>query len=176
MLQDGQRPLVDQLMNEVMAFAQNPSSLRKRTPVALLALAGFAIASYLTAYQLGWVHTVWDPIFGAGSRRVLHSVVSRLLPVPDAALGALAYLVEFVLDLIGGDTRWRTQPRIVMLLGVVALCLGLGSVFLVFIQATVVHTFCTLCLASAVISWAALWAVHDEVRASVDAFLKLPSH
>ncbi len=156
--------------------APSPSSFRNRLPVALLALAGLAIATYLTAYQLGWVRTVWDPIFGTGSRTVLHSVLSRVLPVPDAALGALAYLVELVLELIGGDTRWRTHPRIVLLLGLVALCLGLGSVFLVFIQAAVVRSFCTLCLASAAISWTALWAVHEEVGASVDAFLKLATH
>ncbi len=163
-------------MNVTTPLAENPSSFRKRAPVAGLALVGFVIASYLTAYQLGWVESVWDPIFGSGSRTVLHSVVARMLPVPDAALGALADLVEFVLELIGGDIRWRTHPRVVMLLGLVALGRGLGSAFLVFIQAAVIRAFCTLCLASAAISWSALWAVHEEVGASVDAFLKLASH
>jgi hypothetical protein len=32
---------------------------------------------------------VWEPFFGNGSRLILTSGVSRILPVPDAALGAL---------------------------------------------------------------------------------------
>ncbi len=163
-------------MSATTRINDSPSSFRKRTPVAILALAGFGIATYLTACQLGWEHSVWDPIFGSGSRTVLHSSVARLLPVPDASLGALAYLVEFVLELIGGASRWRTRPRVVLLLGFVALCLGLGSVLLVFFQAVIVRAFCTLCLASAAISWTTLWGVHEEVGASVDTFLKLAGH
>jgi hypothetical protein len=35
---------------------------------------------------------VWEPFFGDGSRTVLTSGISRLLPVPDAALGAFEHL------------------------------------------------------------------------------------
>lgn len=69
----------------------------RRGLIGGLALAGLAIAVYLTLYQLGIVPTVWEPFFGEGSRKVLHSPISRLLPIPDASLGAVGYLVE----------RWR---------------------------------------------------------------------
>jgi hypothetical protein len=39
---------------------------------------------------------VWEPFFGEGSRVILTSSVSRLLPVPDAALGAFGYLLDAV--------------------------------------------------------------------------------
>jgi hypothetical protein len=52
-----------------------------------VALVGFAMAAYLTLFQLGVLDSVWEPFFGDGSRTVLTSGISRLLPVPDAALG-----------------------------------------------------------------------------------------
>jgi hypothetical protein len=64
--------------------------------------AGFAIAAYLTLFQLGVLHMVWEPFFGDGSRTVLTSRISRLLPVPDAALAAAGYLLDAVAGLVGG--------------------------------------------------------------------------
>jgi len=80
----------------------NPSAWDQRLPVAGVAPAGFAIAAYLTLFQLGVLHTVWEPFFGDGSRTVLTSRISRLLPVPDAALGAAGYLLDAVAGLVGG--------------------------------------------------------------------------
>jgi hypothetical protein len=68
--------------------AGSPSAWSARLPILILAGVGFCLASYLTAYQFGAIGRVWEPIFGHGSRTVLHSFVSRLLPVPDAAVGA----------------------------------------------------------------------------------------
>ena len=51
-----------------------------------------------TLYQLRVLTEVWDPFFPDGSPKVLH----LLEPLPDAVLGALAYLTEIVLSLIGG--------------------------------------------------------------------------
>src|SRR4051812_9242679 len=53
--------------------AMNPSSWRNRLPVLLGAMAGLIIAVYLTLYQTAVIPTVWDPVFGRGSQRVLHS-------------------------------------------------------------------------------------------------------
>ncbi|MGH7875641.1 MAG: hypothetical protein ACREQO_25900 [Candidatus Binatia bacterium] len=59
-----------------------------------MVLVGFGIALYLFLYQLGLFLNVWEPFFGNGSRKVLQSHLTRVLPVPDAALGALGYLIE----------------------------------------------------------------------------------
>jgi len=61
--------------------------------ILVLALTGFAVAGYLALDQLGVV-VVWEPFFGQGTQAVLHSSLSQSLPVPDAAVGALAYLGE----------------------------------------------------------------------------------
>ena len=87
----------------------NPSAWSERWPIIVLAGVGFAIAMYLALYQWGVFATVWEPFFGDGSERILHSSVSRLLPVPDAFLGALGYLLDIVTGAIGGPGRWRRK-------------------------------------------------------------------
>ena len=54
--------------------------------------------------------TVFEPFFGDGSRTVLSSRLSYLLPVPDATLGAASYLLDAVTGAIGGRRRWRAMP------------------------------------------------------------------
>src|SRR6185503_3084695 len=77
----------------------------QRSILVLLALVGFGVSLYLSLYQLGVFSTVWEPFFGDGSRRVLHSELTRVLPVPDASLGAAVYLIEAVLGASGGYQR-----------------------------------------------------------------------
>lgn len=126
---------------------ENPTAWPKRIRLIVAASVGLCVASYLTLYQLGILARVWDPFFGGGSREVL-----RLLePLPDAALGVLAYLAEIVLSLIGGEDRWRSAPWTVLALGVVISCGVVVSVALVIVQAVV--AWCTLCLASALVSF-----------------------
>jgi uncharacterized membrane protein len=131
----------------------NPSAWRERGPLLALAGIGLLISLALSAFQLGMLPAPWDPIFGpASSARVLHSPISRLLPVPDATLGVLGYAVEIVAGAIGGKARWRTLPGIVLLFGLVVLGLGVVSMLLLVLQGAVVHSWCTLCLGSAAIS------------------------
>jgi hypothetical protein len=122
----------------------NPSTWRQRLPIVALALVGFAIAGYLTLYQIDVIDTVWEPFFGDGSETVLNSSVSHVLPVPDAALGALGYLADAVTGAIGG-----------------------ASLLLVVLQPVAFDSFCTLCLASAVISVLMIGPAMDEVLASL---------
>jgi uncharacterized membrane protein len=135
-----------------------PSAWRQRLPIAGLALAGLAIAVYLTLYQLGVVPAVWEPLFGDGSRRVLHSPISRRLPVPDASLGAAGYLVEIVTGLI---------PKTVLFFGAVVAAMALFGLLLAAVQAFWLRAGCTLCLASAAISVGIAAMARKEVLAAV---------
>jgi hypothetical protein len=137
----------------------NPSRWSKRLVIAAAAGVGFLIALYLALYQWGVFGSVWDPFFHDptgqwpnGSGRILHSAVSRLLPVPDAFLGALAYAGEIILELSGGRNRWRRRPWIVFLFALVVIGMGLGSLLLVIAQGAIFHAWCFLCLCSAGIS------------------------
>lgn len=149
------------------AGPRDPSRWSHRLPIAALALAGAGIAGYLAAFQLGFVHSVWDPVFGDGSRRVLHSSFSRALPVPDALLGAVSYAVEVVLDLAGGGAgRWHRRPRLVLAFGAVVAGAGAVSAGLVVLQAAVFGAFCTLCLCSAGTAFVIAALALPEVRAA----------
>ncbi|HEV2062144.1 MAG TPA: vitamin K epoxide reductase family protein [Solirubrobacteraceae bacterium] len=145
----------------------NPSGWGERLPIIALALVGFGIATYLTLYQLDVIGTVWEPFFGDGSREILNSGVSHALPVPDAALGAFGYLLDAVTGAIGGKARWRTMPWIVVIFGLAVGPLGAVSIALVVIQPVVYGEFCTLCLASALVSLAMIGPALDELLASL---------
>jgi type IV secretory pathway VirB3-like protein len=112
-----------------------------------------------------------EPFFGDGSKRVLTSKASRVLPVPDAVLGAMSYVADAVTGTIGGTKRWKTMPWIVIIFGIAVGSLGAVSILLVILQPVVYDAFCTLCLASAVISLAMIGPAVDEVLASLQ-FLK----
>ena len=58
----------------------------------IYAVVGVGIATWLSLFQLGVISTIWEPFFGDGSRTILNSSISHVLPVPDAALGAFGYL------------------------------------------------------------------------------------
>lgn len=145
----------------------NPSTWGERLPLVALALLGFAVAGYLALYQLRVIHGVWEPFFGDGSQRVLNSGVSRLLPVPDAALGAAGYLADAVSGAIGGRERWRSMPWLVILFGLAVGPLGIVSIVLVILQPVVFDAWCTLCLSSAMISLLMIGPAMDEVLASL---------
>lgn len=145
----------------------NPSDWGERIPVVALAIVGLLIASYLGAYQLEFFDTVWEPFFGDGSKTILNSGVSDVLPIPDGVLGAFAYLVDAVSGVIGGRSRWRTMPWIVVVFGLAVGPLGAVSIILVILQPVLLDSWCTLCLASAVVSLLMIGPALDEMLVSL---------
>src|SRR3954454_11231365 len=134
-------------------WSYNPLAWSERLPVLALALAGCAIATYLALYQLDVVAHVWEPFFGSGSRRILkESSIAHLLPIPDALLGAVVYVLDAAADVLGGRTRWRPLPWAVLLLGLISAALGAGGGGLAICQPVLFGAYCTLCLASAACS------------------------
>jgi hypothetical protein len=152
-------------------WGYNPSAWDQRIPICLLALAGFAISVYLALYEWGLIASVWDPVFGRDTERVLRSQVSHTLyrwfGIPDAALGAVAYLGDAVLGLAGSTRRWQYRPWMVILFGIDVIPLGGVSAVLVLLQATLVGYWCFLCLISAAISMVLIYFAYDEVWSSV---------
>ena len=144
-------------------WTYNPSTWHQRAPMIVLGFVGWLISRYLAAFQLGYISSVWDPLFGEGTRRVLTSEVSRMMPVSDAGLGAFAYTVEFLMAWMGGRTRWRTMPWMVTFFFIVVVPLGLTHVTLVILQPVVVGAWCTLCLAAAFLMLLMIPFTIDEV-------------
>jgi uncharacterized membrane protein len=149
------------------AWDYNPSSWLQRLPLVVIAFIGMLIAIYLGMYQLGFFKDVWEPFFGDGSKKVLHSFISKMLPFPDALLGAFSYLVDVVSGVIGKTYRWKTMPWMVIIFGLAVGPLGVVSILLVISQPVLVDAWCTLCLISAVISVVMISPAMDEMLASL---------
>lgn len=152
-------------------WRHNPSSWRHRVPICVLAGVAAVIAAYMSLYQWRLVDSVWDPVFGEQSQAVLDSEVSERmrgwLGIPDAALGAIAYLGDVIFGLAGSTRRWQFRPWLVVLFGLDVIPLGVVSAVLVLLQGTVVGSWCFLCLVTALISLVlAIWAA-DEVWSSL---------
>ncbi len=146
-------------------WSYNPSSWPQRLPPIAAALGAFLIARYMAGFQLEHVGSVEDPFFGDGSERILTSDVSEAFPVSDAGLGAFAYMIEALSGFMGGTDRWRTMPWMVLMFFVLVVPLGIVSIVLVILQPLAVGTFCTPCLATAVLMLVMIPFAVDEVVA-----------
>ncbi len=145
----------------------NPSKWSQRVRICLVAAIATLIAIYMGLYQWRLIDSVWDPIFGGQSMRVLDSDLShamtRWVRLPDSILGALAYLGDIIFALAGSTRRWQDRPWLVIIFGLDVIPLGLVSAILVFMQGFVVHYWCFLCLVTAVISLTLVVLAYDEV-------------
>ena len=146
-------------------WSYNPSSWPQRASIIALALLGFFLSRQMTAFQLGHVATLTDPFFGMGTEHVLKSDVSRAFPIPDAGLGALAYMIEFLMGFMGDKRRWRTMPWMVTFFGILVVPLGVVSVLLIILQPLAVGSWCTPCLIAAVAMLIMIALTLDEVVA-----------
>jgi uncharacterized membrane protein len=154
-----------------IGWSDNPSRWTARLLTATVSFIGFGVAFYLSLYEIGFIRNVWEPFFGNGVYVVLDSPLTRKLPIPDAVLGALGYLLETVLILAGNSNRWHDQPWLVTSYGLVAICLGMVSLLLLVYQTVLLRVWCTLCIISAIISTGLMVPALNELFACCQ-FLK----
>jgi hypothetical protein len=148
-----------------LGWSYNPSTWMQRAPILALALFSFFLARYMTAFQLGHITSIWDPIFGDGTALVLGSDLSKSFPISDAGLGAFTYLIELLSGFMGDPRRWRTMPWMVALFGLMVVPLGIVSVVLIMLQPVIVGAWCTPCLLSALFMLIMIALSLDEVIA-----------
>ena len=116
------------------------------TIAALISLAGLADATYLTVTHL----TGEDVVCGSGDCSVvLGSVYATVAGIPTAAFGALAYFAVFSSTLLAAFGYRRAR---IFLTLVVAVMFGV-TVWLLYVQAFILHAFCPFCLLSAALTF-----------------------
>lgn len=114
------------------------------------ALVGLADSVYLTIH-----HYTAEPVpcsIISGCETVLTSEYAEIAGVPLAALGAAAYFIAFSLALLasfGNRTAWT-------LFGVQSIIMAAVTVWLLYLQASVIGAFCQFCLVSAITSFTLL--------------------
>ena len=153
-------------------WSYNPSSWPQRAPIIALALIGFFLSRQMTAFQLQHITSLVDPIFGLGTQTVLTSDVSKSFPIPDAGLGAIAYMVEFLMGFMGDKARWRTMPWMVTFFGILVVPLGVVSITLIILQPLAVGAWCTPCLIAAAAMVVMIALTLDEVVAMVQFLIQ----
>jgi uncharacterized membrane protein len=148
-------------------WTYNPSSWPQRAPIIALALLGFLLSRYMTSYQFDYIGSIWDPFFTPGTSAVLKSDLSKSFPISDAGLGAVAYMIEFLMGFMGDKSRWRTMPWMVTFFGILVVPLGIVSITLIIMQPLVVGAWCTPCLIAAAAMVIMIALTLDEVVAMV---------
>ena len=122
--------------------------LRKRLygAAAVIALFGLADGIYLTVEHLtGRTATC---IASSGCQDVLSSKYAAIGPIPLAALGAFAYFTAFSAALLAAFDYPRCGT---FLTAVVGMMFGM-TLWLLYLQAFVLHAFCDYCLFSAAVT------------------------
>ena len=141
---DGERPAGGG--DEAPAAPPSRVALALDTLAALLALAGLGDAIYLTAQHL-LGNSIRCTVTG-GCSEVLGSSYATVAGYPLAAVGAVAYFTAFSLATLAAFGSRRAGNLFAVL---VALMFA-ASLWLVYLQAFVLHAFCQYCLLSAAIT------------------------
>lgn len=113
---------------------------------AVLALFGLADAVYLTAEHLSGAGVECGASMGCGE--VLGSSYAMIGHVPLAALGALAYFAAFSAATLAAF-GYRRAPA--FFAAIVSVMFGM-TLWLLYVQAFVLHAFCRYCLVSAALT------------------------
>lgn len=115
--------------------------------VAIVAVAGLADATYLTVQAL-----TGETISCGGSpdcSHVLGSSYAKLGGIPLAILGAFAYFSVFTLATFAAF-GYRGAPKFLLL---IAGAMFLMTLWLLYVQAFLLHAYCRYCLFSAAITF-----------------------
>ena len=140
------------------------SGLNRRRGIALLALAGFFLSTYLFLYALGYYGELACGA-GGGCDLVQGSRWARFLGFPVAGWGVGWYVAVFAAAMLGtrdgaGESIWIPRALAILALGGLAF-----SIYLTALELWVIHAICRWCVGSAVITVAIFLLSLPEFRA-----------
>lgn len=113
---------------------------------ALISLVGLADAIYLTVEDLTGQNLRCTIV--SGCAEVLGSKYAHIGSVPLASVGAFAYFTVFSLSILAAFGYQFARPLLAALVGVMFLM----TLWLLYLQAFVIHHFCQYCLLSAAVT------------------------
>lgn len=114
--------------------------------VAVVALFGLADGVYLTVAHLSGLTA--ECIASSGCEDVLNSKYAAIGPIPLASLGAFAYFTAFSAATLAAFGYRRLEAFLTL----VVAAMFAASLWLLYLQAFVLHAFCDYCLFSAAVT------------------------
>jgi len=113
------------------------------TITAVLAALGIGETTYLTASHLAGANVVC--VASSGCSEVLRSVYASVGGIPLAAIGALGYFAAFSTAILAAFGYRRAPDALAIIVGL----MFLTTLWLLYVQAFLLHAFCDYCLLSA---------------------------
>ena len=124
--------------------------MRHRMAVAVLAVCGLVVSTYLLLYKLGVIGSM---VCGVANEceRVQASRYSTLFGVPVAAYGVGGYVVLLVLALAGLQASRAARPAVTRWLAGLSALGVVFSLYLLYLELFVIHAICRWCSVSGVL-------------------------
>ena len=132
-----------------------------RMGIALLALVGILISAYMTAYKLGMLGSIMCGT--GGCETVQNSPWSVFLGVPVPVIGLIGYGTLFGTALLGVQPRFEDDRRVPLVLIAGAVIGAAFSVYLTWLEVSVIHAWCRWCVVSAILAGLILLLAIPEV-------------
>ena len=122
---------------------------RHRQTIAVLALIGIAIATYLWLHAIGVIGVLKC---GTGGCEIVQaSPYARLLGIPVALYGVVGYVLLFGLSVAGARPALAARAWPTRWLAVLSGAGFLFTLYLTALEVFVIHALCRWCLGSAVV-------------------------
>ena len=140
--------------------------MTKRMGIALVALVGALIATYLTLYKLGIIGTLVCTNLGS-CETVQTSRWATFLGLPVAAWGVGYYLAILLAAIVGTMPAWSESRGVSVVLLLLTAWGFLFSAYLTSLELFVIHAICVYCVTSAVLVTVLLvlsWLDYRETR------------
>ncbi|HTY06415.1 MAG TPA: vitamin K epoxide reductase family protein [Gemmatimonadales bacterium] len=122
---------------------------RHRQAIAVLALVGIAVATYLWLHAIGVIGVL--KCGSGGCEIVQASKYAELLGIPVAFYGVVGYATLFGLSLVGARPALVARAWPTRWLAVLSGAGFLFTLYLTSLEMFVIHAWCRWCLASAAI-------------------------
>src|SRR5574338_966983 len=125
--------------------------MSKRMLLAVVALVGAFVATYLALYKIGMIGTLACSNLG-NCEQVQLSRWATFLGLPVAAWGVGYYLLVLALALAGLGSRFSESSGLSLALVVLTGWGVLFSAWLTYLELFVIHAICVWCVTSAVLA------------------------
>lgn len=120
-----------------------------RMAIAVLALVGLMVSTYLAMYKLGYLGVIQCTI--GGCEKVQSSRFAFFLGQPVAVWGVGAYVTLLALAVLGLQPRFSGARWVALALFGVSAVGVVFSGYLTYLEAFVIHAWCQWCVISAIL-------------------------